>query len=91
MEKLRRIIHAILILAALAAPNLSAYSRPGVTTEFDLEYQWFYGTENRLVEPYKYKSGIDLMRSYFKRPPLARLLLEGRTAAGFGAVGRGGS
>ncbi len=86
MEKLRRIIHAILILAALAAPNLSAYSRPGVTTEFDLEYQWFYGTENRLVEPYKYKSGIDLMRSYFKRPPLARLLLEGRTVAGFGAV-----
>ena len=82
----RPLTYTLLLSIALATTSFPAYSLPGAKTELDLEYQWLYATENRLIEPYTYKNGIDLMRSYFDRPPFLRLLLEGKTEGGLGAV-----
>ena len=55
--------------------------------ELDLEYQYRFRTEEHLIETSAIKNGIDLMRSFFDRPPFARLLLQGTTSFGFGAIG----
>ncbi|HWP69326.1 MAG TPA: hypothetical protein VN437_08485, partial [Rectinemataceae bacterium] len=55
--------------------------------ELDLEYQYRFRTEEHLIEASTIKNGIDLTRSFFDRPPFARLLLQGTTSFGFGAIG----
>ena len=73
-------------VAFLLVCALHATAQQPVRFEFDLEYQHRLATRDLLIEPYDLKSGIDLMRSYFDRPPFARLLLEGRSPAGFGVL-----
>jgi len=55
--------------------------------ELDIEYQYRFRTEEHLLEASTIKNGIDLTRSFFDRPPFARLLLQGTTSFGFGAIG----
>lgn len=97
---MKRQLHiGLLLLAATAglcaqtpAPLFSgANSATGSSVDFrlelDLEYQYRFRTEEHLIEASTIKNGIDLARSFFDRPPFARLLLQGTTPFGFGAVG----
>lgn len=74
-----------------APPSSGANSAAGSNVvfrlELDLEYQYRFRTEEHLIEASTTKSGIDLARSFFDRPPFARLLLQGTTSFGFGAIG----
>ncbi|MCE1196929.1 hypothetical protein LWX53_10575 [bacterium] len=96
---MKRQLHVGLLLLAAAlglgaqtpapAPSgANPAAGPGVDfrLELDLEYQYRFRTEERLIEASTVKNGIDLARSFFDRPPFARLLLRGTMPFGFGAV-----
>ncbi len=74
-------------VASSLAEKASANSPVDFHMELDLEYQYRARTEEHLIETAAIKNGIDLMRSFFDRPPFARLLLQGTTSYGFGAIG----
>jgi len=67
-------------------PSPAADSGIDFRLELDLEYQYRLRTEEHLIETSAIKNGIDLTRSFFGRPPFARLLLQGTSSLGFGAA-----
>lgn len=79
----------ILLFLALTAELYTQSSGSSIDfhLELDLEYQHRLRTEEHIVETSTIKNGIDLMRSFFDRPPFARLFLQGSSPDGFGASG----
>ena len=85
MQQLSRILSAVAVLLA-ALPGIAGAH--DFSLDLDIDYEYRYRTQDRLIETTAVKGGADLAYAFFDRPPLARLLLQGETRAGFGAISR---
>jgi len=70
----------------MGAVPLLAEEGPSLRTELDFSFLYRYRSSDELVEPYAYKSGIDLARNYFDLPPFLRASFDAGGAEGL-AIG----
>ena len=82
----RSLLPSLALLAALGAAPLIAEEGPSLRTELDLSFLYRYRSSDELVEPYAYKSGIDLALNYFDLPPFLRASFDAGGAEGL-AIG----
>ena len=83
IKPLRVFVALIYLIGMVTLPGKTFAETPVFSLDFQAGLDWRVSSSAELVEQTKIKNGIDLMREYFDRTPLARLGMEYGASQGF--------